>query len=94
MKLIKIIIVLAVLVISSLANAETSMHSLTKGYADTLYCKIEDGCGSGSNQNHMTFDATNSKKRGVVWDITDSDFEGVEVVAKPDTIHIFGGEIE
>lgn len=42
------ILILAGLLSLTCVSAETSMHFLTKGYADTLYCSIATGCSSGS----------------------------------------------
>ena len=51
----KIILMVLILCLIPLASSETTMHELTKGYADTLYCQQSNGCvGTSSASNNLT----------------------------------------
>lgn len=57
MKMMTIILLVALLMIG-LVRAETSINFLSKGFADTLYCPIADGCG-GSDSLNVTYTMLN-----------------------------------
>ena len=44
-----ILFFVALLFILQVAYSETAYNFLTKGYADTLYCKLTDGCSGTSS---------------------------------------------
>lgn len=58
--------ILIFLVMIIWANAESSIHPLTKGQADTLYCAISGGCGGGGGNGNYTLNVSGNTGTGEI----------------------------
>jgi len=87
-----IILVSMLILLSFTVVSDTTINPLTKGYADTLYCAIADGCSS-TDENVMYLYLNTSRKSTIHWNLSDSDASIINFPVYPGEEYIFGGTI-
>lgn len=77
------------IVLASMIGAATTYTPLTRALADTLYCKITDGCSSTSNDFEIYFN--HSIYHNIEFNLTESDSNDIDLYVVPGEKFVFGG---
>lgn len=87
-----LMIVLAGAVYGSMSSS--SINWLSKGQADSLYCKVADGCTSSSSSSGNSFEIffNHSIKTNIHFYINESDASEINTYTTDGKKFIFGGE--